>query len=194
MNYMNLARVAEELARLAEALRAAVQAARPPDLPALEALAHTAPPDLHPLVQQTLAALASRLPAEGARVLIVGLHRQGDRTASWYQLFTEQDAEKTVNAPQGLRSLALLAQPERLRLLWALVHGAQRTAEIMERTGLTQGQFYHHLRALELAGLARKLARDRYTPTASGISALFMLLALMDYLEKAFSEEEGEAL
>ncbi|MCX7844071.1 MAG: transcriptional regulator [Candidatus Bipolaricaulota bacterium] len=187
MNEESVERIAAELARLAEALRALGQPALPA---AAESLAHTAPPDLAPLVRQTLTALAQLLPGEGVRVLLAGLHRRGDRTTSWYQFLSEKDAQEALQNPAGLRALTLLAQPERLRLLFALVQGVQGAAEAMEKSGLTQGQFYHHLRALEAAGLVRKLGRDRYTPTLSGTSALFTLLALVDHLGRE-AEEEG---
>ncbi len=187
---MDLKKVAAELARLAEALAALAQASPPP--PAVEALAHTPPQELAPLVRRTLEELASLLPGEGVRVFLVGLHRHQDRTTSWYQFFTEDDVQKALRNTQGLRALGLLAQPERLRLLFSLTQGVTDAAELMRTSDLTQGQFYHHLRALEAADLARKRSRDHYVPTLSGISALFSLLAVVDYLSSKIAESEGE--
>ncbi|MFN3346681.1 MAG: ArsR/SmtB family transcription factor [Candidatus Bipolaricaulaceae bacterium] len=186
---MDLRKIAAELSRLAEALSALAQ--QPPP-PAVEALARTAPSDLASLVRRTLEELAALLPGEGVRVFLVGLHRHQGHTTSWYQLFTEGDVPEVLKDTQGLRALALLAQPERLRLLFALTQGVTDAAQLMKTSGLTQGQFYHHLRALEAADLARKRGRDHYVPTLSGISALFSLLAVVNYLSSKIAEPEGE--
>jgi predicted transcriptional regulator len=66
----------------------------------------------------------------------------------------------------------------------------------METAGLTQGQFYHHLRALEASGLVRKRGRDEYEITLHGTSALFTFLAAAAYIHQGLApkmaQEEGE--
>lgn len=190
---VDLRKIAEELSRLAEALSVLAQQ-RPSSSPTVETLTRTAPPDLASLVRHTLEELSALLPGEGVRLFFAGLHRHQDRTTSWYQFFSEKDAQNALNNVQGIRAVALLAQPERLRLLFALAQGVSGAAELMQESGLTQGQFYHHLRVLEAAGLAHKQGRDRYAPTTSGIAALFTLLALVDHLgaEMAAGEIELE--
>lgn len=186
---LELKRIADELSRLAQILQELSQQPPSPS-PSVQPLVNTAPSELEPVVRQTVGALARLLPGDGARVFLAGIHRHQGRTTSWYQYSTEEDARKALDNLQKLRSLSLLAQPERLRLLFAFVQGAKGTAEAMEKSGLTQGQFYHHLRALEAAGLVRKLGRDSYAPTISGVSSLFTLLALVDYLGTEGSEGE----
>jgi DNA-binding transcriptional ArsR family regulator len=100
---------------------------------------------------------------------------------------------KVLENPGVLRSLELVANGDRLRLLFSLASGATGSAEATDRSGLSQGQFYHHLRALEAAGMARKVARDKHEPTIHGTSTLFTLLAVAGYIAGQTPLVEEEA-
>jgi DNA-binding transcriptional ArsR family regulator len=159
-------------------------------------LAATAPASLQSLLSQTLQALAAAIGDEGARVLIVGICRTpSGEVRTWYELFSEKAVEKLL-MPELIRALEALASPERLKLMLALSRGKAGSAELMETAGLTQGQFYHHLRALEASGLVRKRGRDEYEITLHGTSALFTFLAAAAYIHQGLVpetvQEEGE--
>lgn len=146
-------------------------------------LSATAPQPLQSLIFQILQALASELKKEeGSQVLITGVHRdpQG-RMSTWYEIFSRDEVEKLLT-PELIRSLEALASLERLRLMLALVSGPAGSAELMTQSGLTQGQFYHHLRTLEGSGMVRKKARDEYEATLHGVSSLFTFLAAARYI------------
>ena len=157
-------------------------------------LSATAPASLQLLLGQTLQALAADFQGEGARVLITGICRTpSGEVRTWYELFSEKSVEKLLR-PELMRALEALASPERLKLLWALSQGKTGSAELMEAAGLSQGQFYHHLRALEASGLVRKRGRDEYEITLHGTSAFFTFLAAAAYILHGFpppTEHEG---
>jgi len=149
-------------------------------------LAATAPASLQLLLLQILQALAADLKEEGARVLITGIcHTPSGEVRTWYELFSEEAVEKLL-IPELMRSLEALASPERLKLLRALSQGKTGSEELMEACGLTQGQFYHHLRVLEASGLVRKKRRDEYEITLHGTSALFTFLAAAACILRGF--------
>lgn len=159
-------------------------------------LSATAPAAIQPLLFQLLQALAADLKQEGNRVLITGVHRASTgEVSTWYELFSNEDLDKLLT-PELIRSLEALVSLERLRLMLALTQGPTGSAELMAQSGLTQGQFYHHLRILEGSGMARKKGRDEYEATLHGISSLFTLLATASYilhgLPREFPEEKGE--
>lgn len=187
-----LERIEEELRRLAAEL-AALRQTIPDRGTSTTPLIQAAPAQLQPLVEQVMTALTELLGETGAvRVLIAGLHRRPDGlTTSWYELFADEAVAPALNNPSLLRALGLVATPERLRLLYAFATGSTGSAEVMEKSGLSQGQFYHHLRALEAAGMVRKAGRDRYKPTTYGISTLFTLLAAAHYIGQELTEEEA---
>jgi len=196
MTLPDLAQVEAQLRRLADALAAFQRAS--PGLEAEETLgllATAAPPGLRGLVTQVLRSLEARIgDGEGVQVLVAGVRRgPGGHTTTWYEAFAEEDAPKILGNPGLVRSLELVANGERLRLLFALVSGASGSAEAMARSGLSQGQFYHHLRALEAAGMVRKVGRDQHEPTVHGTSTLFTILAVVDYIagRTPFPEEEA---
>jgi len=160
-------------------------------------LSTTAPASLQLLLSQTLQALAADFQGEGARVLITGICRTpSGEVRTWYELFSEKAVEKLLR-PELMRTLEALASPERLKLMWALSRGKTGSAELMEAAGLTQGQFYHHLKALEASGLVRKRGRDEYEITLQGTSAFFTFLAAAAYILHGFpslpEHEGGEA-
>ncbi|MGB9757895.1 MAG: ArsR/SmtB family transcription factor [Candidatus Bipolaricaulaceae bacterium] len=184
----------EEIARLEQILREAAdrlarlrsQGTRGEG--AIPLLAATAPAALQPLLFQVLQALASELKEEGVQVLITGVHRSPKgQVSTWYELFSQEDIERILT-PELIRSLEALSSLERLRLMLALVRGPAGSAELMAQAGLTQGQFYHHLRILEGSGLVRKKARDEYETTLHGVSSLFTFLAAASSLLRKHSE------
>lgn len=145
-------------------------------------LSATAPAGIQHLLFQILQALAGELKEEGVRVLVTGVHRAPTgQMSTWYELFSNEDAEKVLT-PELIRAVEALASLERLRLMLALVSGPTGSAELIAQSGLTQGQFYHHLRILEGSGMVRKKARDEYAVTLHGVSSLFTLLAAARYI------------
>ncbi|MDQ7793648.1 MAG: winged helix-turn-helix domain-containing protein [bacterium] len=185
MPQYDLARVEAQLRHLADTLAEFQEDSRGLEAEETSALLSTiGPPRARNVVGQVLRALEGRLgEGEGVRVLITGVHRgPGGHTTTWYEAFSDEDIPKALGSPGLARSLVLVANGERLRLLSALVSGACGSAEAMDRSGLSQGQFYHHLRSLEAAGMVRKVARDQHEPTVHGTSTLFTLLAAADYI------------
>lgn len=186
----NLDRILQDLESLVERLRA-YQPSRPEE--ALPPLAAAAQPDLQPILNQILSNFSQRIAGEGVQVLIAGLHRnrQG-RTTAWYEQFSERNVELLLS-PELSRALEGLASLERIRLLLTLQAGLTNSADLMRESGLTQGQFYHHLRILEANDLVRKKGRDQYEITSHGVCSLFTLLATASYILSGTPyQEEGE--
>jgi len=180
-----LAHVEAQLRRLADALATIQEGSAGPERAAASALlAAAAPSELRDTVTQALQSLQARMgKTEGVQVLIAGIRRGPDgHTTTWYEAFSDEAVPKVLGNPGLFRALELVANGERLRLLFALASGALGSAEAMDQSGLSQGQFYHHLRALEAAGMVRKVARDRYEPTVHGTSTLFTILAVLSYI------------
>ncbi len=157
-------------------------------------LTSTAPAQAKELVAQTIESLGKMIAdKQGVRVLIAGVHRaDSGRVTSWYELFSEKKIERLLQIDR-MRALVTLANVERLRLLFTLATGAAISTQIIEESGLSQGQFYYHLRALEAHGLVRKKARNRYEATIDGTSALFTVMAALEYIDERVSsvDEEG---
>lgn len=178
----------EDLARLEQALRqladqlARLRSQLPKGNVPLPALPLVVPADLQPTLNQLFGSLDQLLDKEGVQVLIAGVHRKPPaRVSSWYELFSGAGIEKVLR-PEVFRTFESMVSAERLRLLLALQEGFYRSAELMKRSGLSQGQFYHHLRILEGSGMVRKKGRDEYEATVHGISTLFTLLAVASYV------------
>ncbi len=191
----DLGHLEAELRQLADALAGLRQGTFAPDEQATAALvAATAPSGIGGLVAEALRSLQARLgEREGVQVLIAGIRRGPEgRATTWCEHFSDEAVPKVLRDPGLLRTLELVAHGERLRLLWALASGATGSAEAMDRSGLSQGQFYHHLRALETAGMVRKVARDLYEPTVHGTSTLFTILAALAYLGHGEPTEREE--
>ncbi|HEU67899.1 MAG TPA: ArsR family transcriptional regulator [Candidatus Acetothermia bacterium] len=181
----DLAHLEAELRRLADALASLQRGTSAPDEQAAAALvAATSPSGIGGVVAEALRSLQVRLgEREGVQVLIVGFrHGPEGRATTWYELLSDEAIPKVLGDPRLLRTLELVAHGERLRLLWALASGATGSAEAMDLSGLSQGQFYHHLRALEAAGMVCKVTRDLYEPTVHGTSTLFTILAALSYI------------
>lgn len=71
-----------------------------------------------------------------------------------------------------------LGNPVRLRLLSAVVGGAESTAELagLDELGTT-GQLHHHLRALTAAGWLESVGRGRWRVPPTRVIALLVILA-----------------
>ncbi len=119
---------------------------------------------------------------QGVRVLIVGTHRTDDDCATcWYEFFSEKEIEMLLQTDL-MRVMETLTSVERLRLMLAILSGVTRSADIRKESRLSQGQYYHHLRLLEGAGMVRKKARDQYELTVHGTSSLLTILATTKYI------------
>lgn len=157
-------------------------------------LMEATPEDERGMVDLAIRGLGQITGTQGVHVLIAGVHRTSGGTTSWYELFSEKKIEQLLHVQAGFaRALETLTSVERLRLLLVLVSGVSRSVEAMEASKLSQGQFYHHLRALEGSGMARKKAHDQYEATLHGISSLFTMLAVASLImaEMPFVEEES---
>ena len=188
-----LERIEVELRRIADRL-AQLRHQGPHEEGPIPLLSATAPQE--PLLSQVLERLSAEVKGEGASVLIAGVHSSSSgQVATWYKHFSNEDIEKILQ-PELIRALEALASLERLRLMLALAVGPKGSAELMNDSGLTQGQFYHHVRILEGSGLIHKKGRDEYEATLHGISSLFTVLAAASYLLRAlkpsFLEEPKE--
>ncbi len=71
----------------------------------------------------------------------------------------EQLADEQVSA--AVASLSMLAEPTRLRLLWALREGELTVTELAERAGCRPTAASQHLSKLRLAGLVDQRAQGR---------------------------------
>lgn len=195
MTLEDLARLEQALRKMADelaALRSQIPMEQgPPSIPTLPA-----PSDLQELVNQAIKTLAERVGEKGAQVLIAGVCKvPPGRAYSWYEIFSEEEIKKVLQ-PQTFRAFEGMARVERLRLLQSLQEGFHRSAELMERSGLSQGQFYHHMRILEASGMVHKKGRDEYGITVHGVSSLFTIIAAASHvlsgLSHLFPQEEGE--
>lgn len=76
------------------------------------------------------------------------------------------------------RILGGLAHADRIRLMIILEAGAQTHKTLADAVALKPGPLYHHLRALERAGLIHSKARNQYDLTADGEMALMIVSGL----------------
>jgi DNA-binding HxlR family transcriptional regulator len=72
-----------------------------------------------------------------------------------------------------------LASPPKVALIRSLLeHGPRSAARLAERTGLSTGSLYHHLRELVHAEVVWQSARNQYALTPLGYQASLLLFAL----------------
>ncbi len=124
----------------------------------------------------------------GVGVLIATLHRWGDEGELAYarlEQFSARPAGRPLTKlldkadPQQLaKLLGGLAHPDRVRIAQAVVLGAHTHARLSEAVGLRTGPLYHHVRALERAGLLRIAERNTYELTEIGRISLLTATAL----------------
>jgi hypothetical protein len=61
------------------------------------------------------------------------------------------------------------SSPEKLKIIRAMIkEGSLTQKEVLERTDLTQGQFYHHIKELVGSKLIEKLKQDKYDLSPMG--------------------------
>ncbi len=77
-------------------------------------------------------------------------------------------------APKHIaRLMAGFAHPDRVLITQAVISGANTHHALSEALGLKTGPLYHHIRALERAGILRTPGRNMYELTELGRVALF---------------------
>ncbi|HKQ50257.1 MAG TPA: winged helix-turn-helix domain-containing protein [Phycisphaerae bacterium] len=79
-----------------------------------------------------------------------------------------------VDAGHVARMLAGLAHPDRIRILRAILQGSATHFALHKAVGLKTGPLYHHLRALERAGVLTMATRNAYELTKRGRVALLV--------------------
>lgn len=79
-----------------------------------------------------------------------------------------------ADAGHVARMLAGLAHPDRIRILRAVLQGAATHHALHKAVGLKTGPLYHHLRALERAGVLTMATRNVYELTERGRVALLV--------------------
>jgi hypothetical protein len=72
-----------------------------------------------------------------------------------------------------------LAHPDRVRVLTAILNGANTHQLLKEATRLKTGPLYFHIRGLQAAGLVDSATRNSYLPTVLGEDALLVNTVLV---------------
>ena len=182
-------RAIEELRREMAALRARVDelaaaversAAGPPASPGQPAAAPqpgagTRRPDL---LRDEVRALLAEPDRTAGVLLAVALRRDGGEPATY-----TRDMVCGPGAPGGdlreiARVLTALGSDARLRLMQMLWEGEKGAPELAEKTGLTTGSLYHHMRELTAFRWVDAPQRNRYVLTPAGRKALALACAL----------------
>ena len=84
-------------------------------------------------------------------------------------------SEHNANSPDLARLFEVLARPERLNLLQALIESEGNLSTLSEATGMSMGAVRRHARTLISAGLARSFQADegeRYAADLAGVALL----------------------
>ncbi|MBI5762879.1 MAG: hypothetical protein HZA51_05060 [Planctomycetes bacterium] len=79
-----------------------------------------------------------------------------------------------IDAGRTAGQLGGLAHPDRIRLAIAMMTGADTHMKLSTETRLAAGPLYHHLRAMQLAGLVHQPSRNFYTLTEQGETLLLI--------------------
>lgn len=79
-----------------------------------------------------------------------------------------------IEAAKIAGHLGGLAHPDRIRLAIAIMTGADTHMKLRTETQLAAGPLYHHLRAMQLAGLVHQPSRNFYTLTEPGETLLLI--------------------
>jgi DNA-binding transcriptional ArsR family regulator len=88
---------------------------------------------------------------------------------------------KSVSEESVASVAAALSAPPKiaiLRTLFSLPGGKETAANLGEKTGLSSGSLYYHLRDLDHASLIEQAVRGSYTITTKGICGLLLMSAL----------------
>jgi len=136
------------------------------------------------------AQLAKLLPAgEGIGVLIAGIVQQ-QATSRWHKIaawagFADLPDDDIV------RLLEPLGNPRRVELVRQLAVGVSTTGDLQKATGMSGGQFYHHLSRLAEAGYIARISQGRFALSTRGKVALACLAAFCSLLAE-WPEDIGE--
>jgi DNA-binding HxlR family transcriptional regulator len=96
--------------------------------------------------------------------------------------------EENRNCPEEIISkyFSIFSGVQRISLMRALLNEEPRTsAELKEETGLTDGQFYHHLRELAAAGCLLKKGHDQYHLSDTGKKLLLFAESIASDIESS---------
>jgi len=85
------------------------------------------------------------------------------------------------------RFLAAFGQRRRLQISRAILAGANTHIQLAKASGLAAGPLYHHIRALERAGILVVVERNRYDLTAFGRDLLLATTVLVASMKPAMS-------
>jgi len=124
-----------------------------------------------------LNALKARLGEHRGAVLFAGAVELDDGPVEW-QLGYPQEGIFADDWGAHAARLASLGNPTRLRLLQAVLSGAQSVAQLTALDGIgTTGQLYHHLNGLAAQGWLETVARGRYAVPPARVIPLLVILA-----------------
>jgi len=102
-------------------------------------------------------------------------------------LFIPSDkVEENRNCPEEviLKYFSIFSATQRISLMRALLSEEPKSsAELKEETGLTDGQFYHHMRELAAAGCLLKKGHDQYRFSDTGKKLLLLAEAIASDIE-----------
>ncbi len=87
----------------------------------------------------------------------------------------------SVNAATLAGLFAGLGHPDRVRIARAVLTGAGSHRELSRAVNLQAGPLYHHLRALERAGILANVSRNLYTLTVTGRVVLLVSAVLAQH-------------
>ncbi len=164
---LSLAGVLEDLDE-----KLAVQLGSPDDLDALEA------------------ELGDSLPQHRGIAVIIGGLIRGYATSRWYRASAWPSSD-SMPRPDVEKLIEPLSHTNRIALLFELTDGAHTTGQLQEATGMSGGQFYHHLNKLINGGFVSRLEQGKFSVSSRGKVALASLVALHSVLED-WPEEAGE--
>lgn len=138
------------------------------------------PPD----VQQALRALSSELKGKAEEVAI-GLSclvHGKNGSCLWYE---KSAMDKWLSCPENVvvHFLSPFSNEQRISLMKALFLGTKTANELKKTIGLTDGQLYHHLKDLALAGYLLKEERNSYSLTTEGKLILSIVLGMANYFK-----------
>lgn len=120
-----------------------------------------------------------------AGVLFAGIIK-GEISWAWADIHTSATIEKErVDYAEIAELTALFSSPQRVAILHALTGGSLTSSELEERSALTGGQLYHHLKELKAANLVAQDGRGKYRLTRLGLMG-FMAFSLMARTRKQY--------
>ncbi|WP_238177989.1 ATP-binding protein [Paenibacillus contaminans] len=124
--------------------------------------------------------------AEEGGLFYAGSYRFGERTYRWTPQERQVRQLLELDGEKAAKVIAALGHKQRLDLLRAVMMQPLTGAELVEKLGMgTTGQLYHHIKALQGAGLLVQEERGgRYSlPDRRALPLLLLLAAAADLLE-----------